>query len=85
MWIIGVMASTVAAAYTAAQRQFQISAWDQVRERALKHFALTLPGKAGDANSTGFRFRRIASVAWWVSVIAASAGALIFVSRTFLA
>jgi hypothetical protein len=79
------LASAVAAgAYTAAQRQFQISAWDQVRERAIEHFALTLAGQTDNAIATGFRYRKIASVAWWLSVIAFGAGAFIAVPRIFL-
>lgn len=85
-WIIGLLASAASAgSYTAAQRQFQIAAWDQVRERAIKHFALALPGQAGEAASTGFRYRRIASVTWWLSVIAFGVGAFIMVCRALLA
>jgi hypothetical protein len=83
-WVVGLGASAIATAtYTEAQRQFQIAAWDQVRERAKAHFALLLPGEKGDAATNGSCLRTIAKIAWGLSLAAFGAGAFIIVSRVF--
>lgn len=84
-WVAGLVASAVATAtYTAAQRQFQIAAWDQVRERANKHFDISLPGEKGEAAANGRCLRKISIIVWWASLVAFIAGAIIVVSKVFL-
>jgi hypothetical protein len=84
-WVIGLaMSAIAAAAYTAAQRRFQISAWDQVRERA-KDFGLSLPGEKADAAVYGSCYRKLATIAWWLSLAAFVVGSVTLVTCAFLA
>jgi hypothetical protein len=85
IWVFGLTMSAIASAtYTTAQRRFQIAAWDQVRERAKDHFSIVLNGEKGDAAVFGSCYRKLATIAWWLSLVAFVVGASTAVVGAFL-
>jgi hypothetical protein len=86
IWVAGLLASAIATGiYTWAQREFQVAAATQYRQRAKEHFGLSLEGGDADAARRGFIYRERAVRFWWASLAAFGVGALILVCRAFFA